>query len=415
MCFRAQPCVFRPARILALALLSLPWQAAAVLFDATGDPSYNTIAPTGALINSGWQFEGQFGAFLGTAIAPHYFLTARHFGGDTNWGFYLGGTNYHPTTFFDDPSPGSDLRLWRVADRLPRYAPTYTGSNEVGATVAIFGRGTQRGSAVVTGGLTNGWYWGASDNRLRWGSNSVDSVQTFSGAPYLYATFDHGAGPDECDLSSGDSGGGMFVLADGSWQLAGIHWAVDAYFNTTNTGSGFNAAIYDACGLYFGGGTNWTLVTDHLTSGFYSSRVSAHYAWLTNVISDFDSNTNSLPDWWEFKYSGNIHGLSPTDDPDHDGMNNLQEWIARTDPTNPASFFQIDTITCSGVVATLTFAGWSDRRYTIHACDTPLTSAVWNPLTTNAFPGADGPTTWIDTNFPAAFTRFYRLDVALPP
>ena len=180
-------CLQSPALLAACAaaasVLALPRQAQAVLFASTGDPSYNTNAPAGALINSGWQFEGLFGNYLGTAIAPHYFLTARHFGGDTNWGFVLDGTNYHLTTSYDDPSPGSDLRLWQVAERLPRYAPTYTGSNEVGATIAVFGRGTERGAVILTGGVTNGWHWGATNYVMRWGSNRVERIETDSGAP----------------------------------------------------------------------------------------------------------------------------------------------------------------------------------------------------------------------------------------
>ena len=397
--------------------LALPRESLAVLFDATGDPSYNTTPPTGALTNSGWQYQGKFGVYLGTSVAPHYFLTARHFLGSTNWGFYLDGTNYHPTAYIDDPATGSDLRLWRVADRLPRYAPVYTGSNEVGAAIAVFGRGTQRSNAVVTAGLTNGWYWGADDNVMRWGSNQVDSISTNAGAPYLYATFKHDAGPDECDLSGGDSGGASFILADGVWQLAGIHWSVDGYFNFTNSIVGdFNAAIYDGYELYVGSGTNWTLIPDHEPAGFYSSRVSAHYAWLASAIPDFDSNANGLPDWWELQYSGNIHGMSPTDDPDGDGMNNLAEWIARTDPTNAASYFQIEALACSTNLATLTFTGWSDRLYNIFYHDAPLTNGFWTLATTNAFAGADGPTLWSDTDVTAAVTsRFYRVEALLPP
>ena len=415
MKFRAQLC---PA-LLFFATLALPWQVSAVLFDVTGDPSYHTNAPTGALTNSGWQLQGQFGAYLGTPIDPHYFLTAQHLFYyslvSTNTPFVLDGTNYTVVSFTNAPLPGSDLTLCRVAQRLPRYAPVYTGSNEVGATIAVFGRGTQRGAAVVTDGLTNGWLWGATDNVQRWGSNRVEGIVFDAAAPLLYADFNHGAGPDECHLSDGDSGGADFILADGTWQLAGIHFSVDAYFNATNQAAGqFNAAIYDADGLYYGEGTNWVLITNHVARSFYSSRVSAYYAWLTSVIPDFDSNANGLPDWWEQQYSGGIHGLSATNDLDGDGFSNLAEWIARTDPTNPASFFRTAAITCTGSVTKVTFTGWSDRVYQIYRHDAPLTSGSWTLVTTNAFAGADGPTTWTDT-IPSATSRFYRLSVSLPP
>jgi hypothetical protein len=397
--------------------LALAHPAEAVILDATGDPASHTNAPSGALAGSGWEYQGGFGNFLATPVAPHFILTARHLGGSTSTVFTLDGTNYHLTALFDDPSPGSDLRLWQVAERLPRQAPVYAGTNEVGAAIAVFGRGTRRGDPVVTDGRTNGWRWGAEDNVMRWGSNTVADIAYGDGAPYLYAMFDHGAGPDECHLSGGDSGGAAFVLADGVWQLAGIHAAVDGHFNTTNAEAGwFDAAIYDACGLYVGSGTNWMLVTNSVPvpSGFYSSRVSAHYAWLTNTIPDFDSRACGLPDWWSLKYSGGIHGLSPADDPDHDGQNNLQEWIARTDPTNAASYFRTDAFVCTNGVATLSFTGWASRVYAIDRHDAPLTGGAWIPATSNAFPGAEGPTFWSDTDA-AATSRFYRVRVLLPP
>jgi hypothetical protein len=397
-------------------LLALPWQAQAVLFDATGDASYNTNAPTGALTNSGWQFEGKFGAYLGTAVAPHYFLTAQHIGGDTNTLFVLDGTNYHPTTFYD--ASDSDLRLWHVAERLPRYAPIYTGSDEVGAPMVVIGRGTyRRGTPVVTDGLTNGWEWAYGDNVMRWGSNRVVGIYyDANDAQYLMGAFFHGAGPDECTVSVGDSGGATFIFVDGRWQLGGIMYGVDYQFKTSSTGNVINAAIYDEYGLYQFDGASWDLITNHWTTTFVASRVSSRYAWLTNAITDFDSNANGLPDWWELQYSGDIHGMSPTDDPDHDGMNNLAEWIALTDPTNPASFFQVQAIACASNRTTLTFTGWSNRLYNVYYQDAPLTTNAWILATTNAFVGSNGPTFWTDTNLIAAVTsRFYRIEVSLPP
>lgn len=404
---------------LVAACLLLPGRTGAVLLDATGDPTSHTNAPTGALTNSGWQYEGQFGTYLGTAVAPHYFLTAKHIGGATNWGFVLDGTNYHPVASFDDPSTGSDLRLWRVADRLPRYAPLYTGSSEAGKPISVIGRGTQRGAAVTTsaGHTTNGWFWGTPDHVMRWGSNSVETIVTVSGAPYLVANFDHGAGPDECHISDGDSGGASFVRANGAWQLAGIHYSVEGPFNTNTTGAGFNAAVYDTFGLYYESSPGvWVPYGTHDPSSFISSRVSAHYAWLTNAIPDFDSNTNGIPDWWELKYSGNIHGLPAAADADHDGQSNLAEWIARTDPTNAASRFSITAISISSNLVTLSFQGWTDRLYRAEASAAVTSNAAWHTASTNDFAGSGGTTTWSDTNQTAGVTsRFYRVDALLPP
>jgi hypothetical protein len=75
-----------------------------VILYGTGDPSANTSAPTGALAGSGWQYEGQFGAFLGTVIASNYFVTAKHIGGNVGQTFTFNEVNYTTTAVFPDPS-----------------------------------------------------------------------------------------------------------------------------------------------------------------------------------------------------------------------------------------------------------------------------------------------------------------------
>ena len=44
-----------------------------------------------------------------------------------------------------------------------------------------------------------------------------------------------------------------------------------------------------------------------------------------------DSDNNGLPDWWELKYFGHL-GVDPNDDPDGDGLTNLQEYQRGTHP-----------------------------------------------------------------------------------
>lgn len=79
-----------------------PSPARAVLFYSTADPNYNTTAPAGALSDSGWDLQGLWGIFLGTPVAPRYFLTARHIGGTVGDPFLFQGASYVTTAFFDD-------------------------------------------------------------------------------------------------------------------------------------------------------------------------------------------------------------------------------------------------------------------------------------------------------------------------
>src|SRR6266849_719207 len=141
--------------------------ARAVLFDSTPNPNFNTTAPGGALAGSGWQYEGLWlNSFLGTPIASQYFITAAHIGGNIGDIFNFGGMQYTTTAMFD--SPTSDLRIWQVSGTFPSFAPLYTGSDEVGKSLVVFGCGTQRGDEVTLSGDLKGWSWGTSDHVQRW-------------------------------------------------------------------------------------------------------------------------------------------------------------------------------------------------------------------------------------------------------
>ena len=113
----------------------------AVILYGTGDPNANTTAPTGNLAGSGWQYEGQFGSFLGTVIASDYFVTAKHIGGSVGDTFTFNQVSYVTTAVFPDPS--SDLQIWRVAGIFAIHAPLYTAAagNEAGLNLVVFGRG----------------------------------------------------------------------------------------------------------------------------------------------------------------------------------------------------------------------------------------------------------------------------------
>ncbi len=267
-------------------LFASPLQA--VIFYSTGDPDFNTTPPTGIFANSGWQWTGYWGGFQGAPIGPHHFIAARHVGGAIGEVFVLGGVTYVTTAFFDDPA--SDLRIWQVSGTFPSWAPLYRASEEVGKSFVVFGRGLPRGVEVrdVATNTLRGWQWGASDGKMRWGRNVF--VGLVNGGPawgaLLRANFDGGGGGVKVHLALGDSSGPMFIHDSAGWKLAGVAASVDSAFNTTNTGAGFSAAIFDSRGLYYGNSSSWKLVGGSLPtpSGFYATRVSVRAAWIEGVI-----------------------------------------------------------------------------------------------------------------------------------
>ncbi len=268
----------------------------AVIFQSTGDTNYNTMAPSGALANSGWQYEGSWGNYLGTPIAPQFFIVANHVGGTTNDVFLFNGLSYHPVAAFK--TFDSDLTIWQVQETFPSYAQLYSSSDETNKHLVVFGRGTQRGSPVVVDGQTNGWFWGAPDGVQRWGESDVSSVTNLGAGvgDMLRMVFDGKGGSNECHLSDGDSSGGVFIQQDGVWKLAGINHGVDGEFSNAVDGAVFTAALTDLRGLFQQAGpADWVFIDDAepVPSAFYSTRISANLDWIYSVI-DFDSNRVDL-------------------------------------------------------------------------------------------------------------------------
>ena len=60
------------------AAVLMAWETHALIFFSTGVASHNSTPPGGTFANSGWQWQGSWGGFLGTPIGPHHFITAAH-------------------------------------------------------------------------------------------------------------------------------------------------------------------------------------------------------------------------------------------------------------------------------------------------------------------------------------------------
>ncbi|MBM3835260.1 MAG: VCBS repeat-containing protein [Verrucomicrobia bacterium] len=286
----------RTALILSAAcFLSFEVQVHSVIFYSASDPAHNTSPPNGDLAQSGWQFQGLWGTFVGTPIAPHFFITAGHFGGAVGEIFVFRGVSYTTIAVYDDPE--TDLRIWRVAERFPEFAHLYEKDDEAGLPLVVHGRGSARGEAVMIssnfGDQLKGWKHGVADGRLRWGVNVVESILNGNSSgrtgigELLRVAFDAESGPDEAHLSTGDSGGGIFLKDGAVWKLAGVNYAVDGPYNLSDSGTGFAAAIFDEGGLYKQSGGTWVRVSDTLgdrPGGFYALRISRRISWIQSVL-----------------------------------------------------------------------------------------------------------------------------------
>jgi subtilisin family serine protease len=113
-----------------------------------------------------------------------------------------------------------------------------------------------------------------------------------------------------------------------------------------------------------------------------------------------DSDANGLPDWWEKRYFGNLTGTDPNADPDHDGANNLAEWLAGTDPTQASSAFRILSIIRTNQNLQITWTTVGGHSYVLQQ------TATLSGSGTN-FLDLGGPITPVGTN--EGITTFVHL------
>ena len=207
----------------------------------------------------------------------------------------------------------------------------------------MFGRGTRRGAEVTLDGTLRGWLWGVGDGVQRWGRNFVSGFTTDK--RYLYANFDSPGVADECHLSAGDSGGGVFILEDGLWKMAATNYGVDDLFTSAASNTQFVGPVFDARGYYEQDDHGaFYLVTgsQNVPTAFYSTRVSQHLAWIETTIGNDPAAPPAVPletfASWQHGYFtpaqiADATVADPLADPDGDGITNLQEYAFNLDPT----------------------------------------------------------------------------------
>jgi hypothetical protein len=344
--------------VVILLLLAVASAHSVILFD-TGDPTVNTTAPGGMLANSGWQYQGDWGWFLATPIAPNFFVSAAHIGQAASQ-LTFGDSSYSIVESFG--RAGSDLLIWKTNGTFTNFAPLYTKRDETGQHLVVIGRGTQRGEEIMLNGTLRGWNWGTSDGVRRWGENDVAQIVTDNGHDLLYATFDQHPNdhPNESHLSSGDSGGAVFLTDNGVWKLAGINFAVDDLYTAPSGDSQFKAAIFDARGFYTQDPNNPSMfiqISDPnpVPTGFYASRISSELAWIASVISDphvgIEGNLLTITYWrltapstdivYEIQQSSDLVSwtMATTQEDVLSTNGDLQQIKAKVDPGTSAQLF----------------------------------------------------------------------------
>jgi subtilisin family serine protease len=123
-----------------------------------------------------------------------------------------------------------------------------------------------------------------------------------------------------------------------------------------------------------------------------------------------DTDGNGLPDWWEQEYFGHLTGTDPNADPDQDGMNNLAEWIAGTNPTNAASSLRLTLVSATNSSGTV--VSWSSvagKNYWLERSTNLLTG--FNAIVSTNIAATAPTNTLNDPAILPGSARFYRVGV----
>lgn len=194
------------------------------------------------------------------------------------------------------------------------------------------------------------------------------------------------------------------VNHDGQGHLSGYAWCPSAgwiNFGWTNAtdplAPKFNLTNGVFSGYAWGSGVGWISLSNN-----------SMWVQTTNMIAGNSSNTNGVPDAWTITYFSSTN-IDLSIDSDTDGVSNVDEYLAGTDPTNKSDFLCLQQVAMSGGELQLAWSSKQIRNYTIET-KTNLTDQEWIPSGTIL---ADSSNSTV-RSIPASTQGYFRIKAVLP-
>jgi hypothetical protein len=123
---------------------------------------------------------------------------------------------------------------------------------------------------------------------------------------------------------------------------------------------------------------------------------------------EYQSPSSRISYAWLQQYGLPTDGSADYVDPDHDGMNNWQEWAAGTDPTNANSVLRMVSVTNGSSGAVVSWLSVTNHTYSLEWATNPAQNPAFSLAQSN-IAGQASITTLTDTNATGGGPFFYRV------
>lgn len=265
--------------------------------------------------------------------------------------------------------------------------------------------------AAATIDAANKFAYGANIGWMDWSGDTANGavVNDYVCSGYIYAAnlgwINLGSGAPANNIQYQNLSGSDFgVNNDGMGNLRGYAYGANiGWINFENTGAPkvnlktgeFSGNIWSAnCGWISLSNAVAFVQTDHILPGTL--------------------DVNGLPIAWELLNFG-VTGINPNADSDHDGISNMQEYLAATNPNDANDFLRITSASFNpdGTAAQLSWSSELTRCYYIQKTPNLNSPATWTDsgLGIIAPDGASTTRSLIDLSAPM---RFYRVQAVRP-
>lgn len=130
-----------------------------------------------------------------------------------------------------------------------------------------------------------------------------------------------------------------------------------------------------------------------------------------NLTRAIDTDSDNLPDWWEYRYFGGYTNGNPNADSNSNGVSNLAEWTAGTSPTYLGAVLSIDSPDPASTGIVVRWSSETGNLYRVErSTNLLMESGGFTPISAD-LPALPPSNTYTDTAPSAAGAHFYRIEL----